>query len=87
VSSIDEVRHLAARRVRIQFAEAVAPPTVWPESCEVLELTPRVWHLRVHGPMGPVIALIAALGVHDIEVHEPHLEEVLKHYYQDEPVS
>jgi len=48
--------------------------------------TPRVWHLRVHGPMGLVIALIAALGVHDIEVHEPHLE-VLKHYYQDEPVS
>jgi ABC-2 type transport system ATP-binding protein len=87
VSLIDEVRHLAARRMRIHFAQDVAHPAAWPESCEVLELTPRVWHLRVHGPMGPVIALIAALGVHDIEVQEPHLEEVLKHYYKDEAAS
>ena len=86
VSSIDEVRHLAARRVRILFGEDVAAPAAWPDGCEALELTPRVWHLRVHGPLGPVIALSAPLGVHDVEVHEPHLEEVLKHYYQDESV-
>jgi ABC-2 type transport system ATP-binding protein len=84
VSSVDEVRHLAARRVRVVFGEPVAAPVEWPEDCEVLDLSARVWHLRVHGPMGPLIALVAPLDVHDIEVHEPHLEEVLRHYYLDE---
>jgi ABC-2 type transport system ATP-binding protein len=87
VSSIDEVRHLAARRVRVVFGENAAHPAAWPDGCEVLEATPRAWHLRVHGPLGPLIALIAPLAVHDVEVHEPHLEEVLKHYYQDDTVS
>jgi ABC-2 type transport system ATP-binding protein len=87
VSSIDDVRQLAPRRVRILFAENVAHSAAWPDGCEVLELTPRVWHLRVRGPLGPVIALSAPLGVHDVKVHEPHLEEVLKHYYRDEAVS
>jgi ABC-2 type transport system ATP-binding protein len=87
VSSIDEVRHLAARRVRVVFGENVAHPAAWPEGCEVLEAMPRAWHLRVHGPLGPLIALMAPLAVYDVEVHEPHLEEVLKHYYLDDTVS
>ena len=84
VSTVDEVRHLAARRVRIVFTNQVAAPAEWPRDCEVLEVTPLAWHLRVHGPMGTLLAMIAPLGVHDIEVHEPHLEDVLRHYYLDE---
>jgi len=87
VSTVDEVRHLAARRVRIVFASQVAAPTEWPRDCEVLEVTPLAWRLRVHGPMGTLLAMIAPLDVHDIEVDEPHLEEVLKHYYLDDSAS
>lgn len=87
VSTVDEVRRLAARRIRIVFADPVTAPAEWPRDCEVLDVTPRAWHLRVHGPMGPLIALIAPLGVSDLEVHEPHLEEVLKHYYLDGTAS
>lgn len=85
VSPVDEVRRLAARSVRIRFREAVAARSgTWPDGCDVLEMTPRLWHLRVRGPLGPVIAVVSSLPVDDLEVHEPHLEEVLKRYYRDE---
>ena len=84
VSTVDEVRHLAARGVRIVFRERVPPPAAWPEGCEVVEVAPTTWRLRVRGPLGPVIALVAPLPVDDLDVHEPHLEEVLKRYYRDE---
>lgn len=87
VSSIDEVRHLAARRVRIVFREDVPRPAApWPDGCEVLELGSRAWDLRVHGPLGPLMSRVASLPIDDIEVREPHLEEVLRHYYKDEAV-
>lgn len=84
VSPVAEVRRLAARRVRIVFREPVPSPREgWPDGCEVLELTPRVWHLRVRGPLGGVLAKLASLPVEDMEVPEPHLEDVLRHYYTE----
>jgi beta-exotoxin I transport system ATP-binding protein len=86
VSSVDAVRRLAARRVRVLFGDGRAPePIAWPEGCEVLDVMPHVWHLRVKGPLGPLIAAIARLHPHDVEVEEPHLEEVLRQYYMDDP--
>ena len=92
VSAVDEVRRLAARRVRVTFREIVDVPVLegpgaWPEGCEVLELTPRAWTLRVHGPLGALIAFVSPLPVDDIEVREPHLEEILKRYYADQTAS
>jgi ABC-2 type transport system ATP-binding protein len=84
VSAVDEVRHLAARTVRIAFRGRVTPPPAWPDGCDVVEVTPTTWRLRVRGPLGAVIALVANLPVDDLDVHEPHLEEVLKRYYTDE---
>ena len=84
VSTVDEVRRMAARRVRVTFGGDVAMPAAWPAGWEVLDVSPRAWTVRVEGPMGPLVAMVAPLGVHDIEVHEPHLEEVLKRYYTDE---
>jgi ABC-2 type transport system ATP-binding protein len=86
VSSVDDVRRLAARRVRIVFREDVHAPRAWPEGCEVLDVAPRSWNLRARGPLGGVLAIVSALPVHDIEVAEPHLEDVLKQYY-GEPAS
>jgi ABC-2 type transport system ATP-binding protein len=85
VAGVDEVRRLAARSVRIVFRDTVAPPARgWPEGCEVVDVAPAAWHLRVSGPLGPVISLITGLPVDDVDVHEPHLEEVLKRYYREE---
>ena len=87
-SSVEEVRRLAARRVRVLFNEDVpGPGAAVPDGCEVLELAPRAWDVRVHGALGPLLAMVSLLPVHDIEVREPHLEDVVKRYYQDEAVS
>jgi ABC-2 type transport system ATP-binding protein len=87
VSSVEDVRRMAARRVRVVFGTDVAPPPLWPDACEVVQLTPRVWTLRVQGPLGPIMTAIGALPVLDLDVREPHLEEVLKRYYKDETTS
>src|SRR5262249_47422564 len=88
VAGTGEVRQLAGRNVRILFREDVASPdlaTRWPDGCEVVALTARLWSLRVRGPLGPMLARIASLPVEDLQVGEPHLEEVLRRYYADEP--
>jgi ABC-2 type transport system ATP-binding protein len=89
VSPVVDVRGLAARHVRIVFREDIdAAPArsggAWPDDCDVVELTPRVWTLSVRGPLGPLLALIGRFPVEDIEVREPRLEEVLKAYYKGE---
>jgi ABC-2 type transport system ATP-binding protein len=89
VSSVADVRNMAARHVRVTFREDVKLASQGseeglPGDCEVIELAPRVWTLSVRGPMGSLLARIASFPVEDIEVSEPHLEEVLKSYYKDE---
>ena len=87
VSPVEEVRRLAARRVRVTFRENVRPPDRMPEGCEVVEIAPRAWELRVSGPLGPLAGLISPLPVEDLEAREPQLEEVLRRYYRDEKAS
>jgi ABC-2 type transport system ATP-binding protein len=82
VAGVDEVRRLAARSVRIVFRESVVSPAQgWPEGCDVVDVSPTAWHVRVRGALGPIISMIAGLPVDDVDVHEPHLEDVLKRYY------
>jgi beta-exotoxin I transport system ATP-binding protein len=85
VSTVDAVRRLAARRVRIVFGQPVTAPDRWPDGTEPIEISQTMWRLRVSGPLGPVVALAAGSPVADLDVDEPHLEEVLKRYYRDEP--
>ncbi len=87
MSPVQEVRSLAGRRVRVTFGEDVAPPATWPPACEIVEVTPRLWDLRVHGALGSIVTLLATRPVVDLDVQMPHLEEVLKRYYADRPVS
>ena len=68
LSSVEELRKLAARQVRVFFAEDVPGP--------------RSWNLRVEGPLGPLLQTIATLPVRDIEIEEPKLEDVILKYYR-----
>jgi ABC-2 type transport system ATP-binding protein len=81
LSAVDEVRRVAGRRVRVTFADDVVAPHAWPEGCEVAAVLPRQWDLRVHGPIGPLVAIAGGLPIADLDVQMPHLEEVLKKYY------
>ena len=88
VSAVQDLRGLAARLVRVAFREDVEPPSELSarlrSECEVVSVTPRVWTLRIRGPLGPLLAITSRLPVDDLEVREPHLEEVVKTYYTDE---
>jgi len=85
VSTVQDLRRLAGRRVRAAFAEPVAAPASWPAGCEAIAVSPDLWDLRGHGPLGPIVARLAALPIADLDVQMPHLEEILKTYYADPP--
>jgi ABC-2 type transport system ATP-binding protein len=81
-ATVEEIRKLAARRVRVFFAEEVRLDPVFPPGHQIVSLEPRLWSLRVEGLLGPLLGLLATLPVTDIEVEEPRLEDVLIKYYQ-----
>jgi ABC-2 type transport system ATP-binding protein len=81
-ATVDEIKKLAARSVRVFFAEEVKCAPVFPPGHEIVKLEPQQWSLRVEGLLGPLLGLLATLPVADIEVEEPRLEDVLIKYYQ-----
>jgi ABC-2 type transport system ATP-binding protein len=83
LATVDEMRGLAGRRVRASFHGDVAPPPPLPD-CEVIEVGPRLWDLRVRGTIAPLVTRLAALPVADLDVQMPHLEEILKRFYAAE---
>ena len=83
LSPVDELRRIAARRVRVIFAAAVPPPPTLPDGCELVNAEPAAWQLRVRGPLGPLLARLEGLALRDLEVHEVPLEEVLRPYYRE----
>lgn len=84
LATVDEARTLAARRVRVFFAEDVMFDLTLPEGIEVVDLKPQEWTLKVDGLIGPLLALVRDLPVRDLEVQEPRLEDVLIKYYKDD---
>jgi len=84
---VQEVRALAGRRVRVTFSKDVAAPAAWPDGCEAVSVSPRLWDLRVRGELGSVVALLTSRPVADLDVQMPHLEEVLKQYYASAPAQ
>jgi ABC-2 type transport system ATP-binding protein len=83
LSGIEELRKLAARPVRVLFAEDVPIAASLPPGNEVVETDPRAWNLKVEGPLGPLLRSIATLPVRDIEIAEAKLEDVILKYYRD----
>lgn len=85
LSSVEELRRLAARPVRVLFSDDVSAPAGLPAGSEVIETGPRSWNLRVEGPLGPLLRATAALPVRDIEIAEAKLEDVILRYYRGSP--
>jgi len=83
LSSIEELRKLAARPVRVLFAEDVPVTASLPPGIDVIETNQRSWNLNVEGPLGPLLRAIAPLPVRDIEIAEAKLEDVILKYYRD----
>jgi len=86
LAPVQDVRSLAGRRVRLTFAADVAPPSL-PADCETIDVQPRLWDLRARGPLGPLMRTVSGLPLTDVDVQEPHLEEILRQYYAREGTS
>ncbi len=85
VSTVGDVKRLAPRRVHARFDADVAPDaTGLPAGCSVVGLEPRAWTLDVEGPLGPLLHRLTRLPLADLQVEEPHLEDVLVRYYRNE---
>jgi ABC-2 type transport system ATP-binding protein len=84
LSPVEELGQLAARRVRVSFREDVQPAPALPPGHEVIETGPRRWSLKVEGALGPLLHLLSALPVEDLEIDEPHLEDVIMKYYRED---
>jgi ABC-2 type transport system ATP-binding protein len=83
LSSIDELRTLAARPVRVSFDADMPVARDLPPGTAVVELSRRSWNLSVEGPLGPLLRAIATLPVRDLEIAEAKLEDVILKYYRD----
>jgi ABC-2 type transport system ATP-binding protein len=83
LSSVEDARKLASRRVRVIFQQDVTVPVSLPQGYEMLEAKPRSWILRVTGRLGSLPSFLAALPVADLAVEEAKLEDVLVKYYRD----
>ena len=83
LSSVEDARRLASRRVRIAFQQDVAVPASLPQGYEMIDAKPRTWNLRVKGQLGSLPLFLAALPVADLAVEEARLEDVLVKYYRD----
>jgi ABC-2 type transport system ATP-binding protein len=82
LSDVEAIRRLAVRRVRVLFKDEVRFASNLPSGVELVENSPRGWQLKVAGPIGPLLAVLAPLPVQDLEVQEPRLEDVVLKYYR-----
>jgi len=83
LSSVEDARKLASRRVRVAFQQDVAVPASLPQGYEMIDAKSRTWILRVTGQLGSLPSLLVALPVADLAVEEARLEDVLIKYYRD----
>jgi len=84
LAGLEELRSLIARRVRVIFSRDVAlPDDMITSESELLESTPRIWQLEVHGALGPLLSKLAGLPVEDLQIREARLEDVVLKYYRE----
>jgi len=83
LSSVENARKLASRRVRVLFHQDVGAAPSMPQGYEMVEAQPRIWIFRVTGPLGALPSFLAAFPVADLAVEEARLEDVLVQYYRE----
>lgn len=85
LASIGHLRAMAPRRVTVRFeGPAPVPPADLGPGFEPLASASDRWELQARGALGPLLARMAGMGVVDLEVREPSLEEIVVPYYRGE---
>jgi ABC-2 type transport system ATP-binding protein len=80
IGALSDMRHLSALSVQATFDGPVPDLSSVP-GVGALKVTGNVVHCQVHGPMEPLLKVLAAAGVKELLSQEPSLEELfLAHY-------
>jgi ABC-2 type transport system ATP-binding protein len=82
LSTVEQIRTVASRRVRVSFLQDVPAPSELPPGATAIETGSRTWTLQMEGFLGPLLAVLCALPVKDLEVREASLEDVVMRYYR-----
>lgn len=83
LSTVNELRHMAPRRVRVAFDSDVGRCPAASSAYEVLGVSVREWRLAVPGQMRELLREIAPLPVVDIQVEKAGLEDILPRFYRE----
>ncbi len=78
--TLQELRHLAAQTVDVTFAGA-APQLAPLPGVSAQGAGPNALRFEVTGPIGPLIAALAAYPIATLTSREPSLEEIFLHHY------
>jgi ABC-2 type transport system ATP-binding protein len=81
VRQMRELQQLAPRRVTLDFKEPVSGEGLELPQATLVEAGSRQWVLEVRGPLGPVLAALAHLPVHDLQVEPFKLEHYVLQLY------
>lgn len=83
LSTVQESRRLAPRRVRVTFNGDVNDIPGFAEGTRLTKQSLRQWDLEVFGPLGPLVAALHGCPVSDVEIEEARLEDVVLKYYRE----
>ena len=81
VDTIEELRRRAARRVTVRFARPVPLSLPPMRGVTVVEVTAQCWVLDVIGPMGPLVSMLGAYPVDDVDIEPFKLEDYMMKLY------
>jgi ABC-2 type transport system ATP-binding protein len=80
--TLAELRHLGAHTLEVTFADGA--PELPPLPRVKVERTGSAsLRFEVSGPIGPLLQALAPYEVQSLESHEPTLEEIFVHHYDD----
>jgi ABC-2 type transport system ATP-binding protein len=81
VGTVEELKRLAPRQVRIEFSRAVTGALPALPDVTVRSRTPTAWLCDVRGPLGPLLQALTAFPVHDLREEPFRLEDYVVKFY------
>ena len=81
--TIAQIKKDATRRVTVFFTSPVPPPAFALPGVTVHSTSATQWVLDVRGPVGPFVAALAGLPVHDLVVDPFRLEDYIAQFYAE----
>jgi ABC-2 type transport system ATP-binding protein len=82
--TIEDLKRDATRRVTVTFGVAVAAPAWTLPGVTLCRASAAEWILEVRGPIGPLVARLGGLPVHDLVVEAFRLEDYVSQFYGGE---